>query len=61
VLKSPTLEKIWSNNVFISVGNPRVTSWFCKDELDPNFNTPFRGEGSDGVCGWKWFSDRDLR
>jgi len=43
------------------VGNPRVTSWFCKDELDPNFNTPFRGEGSDGVCGWKWFSDRDLR
>jgi len=27
----------WSDNVFISGGNPHITSRFCNDELGPKF------------------------
>jgi len=28
-VKSPTSDKTWPNNVFISGDNPYLTSWFC--------------------------------
>jgi hypothetical protein len=29
LLKSPASDRRWSDNVFISRGNPHITSWFC--------------------------------
>jgi len=36
-VKSLTSDRRWSNNVFISGGNPHLTSQFCKYELGSKF------------------------
>jgi len=41
-VKSPTSDRWWSDNVFISGGNPPITSRFCKVELDPKFQHGIR-------------------
>jgi len=35
IVKSPTSDRRWSDNVFISGGNPHLTSWFCGVVLGP--------------------------
>ncbi|KEH23235.1 hypothetical protein MtrunA17_Chr7g0243841 [Medicago truncatula] len=34
-VKSPTSDRTWSDNVFISGGNPHLTSRYCGVVLDP--------------------------
>jgi hypothetical protein len=39
VLRSPTSVARWPGYVYISEGNPHLTSRFCKDELGPKLNS----------------------
>jgi len=41
-VKSLTSVRRWLDNVFISGGNPHLTSRFCKDELGPKFQHGIR-------------------
>jgi hypothetical protein len=38
-VKSPTLDERWLEDMFISRGNPHLTSWFRKIELGPTQNS----------------------
>ncbi|AES89373.1 hypothetical protein MTR_4g073060 [Medicago truncatula] len=41
-VKSPTSDRTWPDNVFMSGGNPHLTSRFCNDELGPKLQHGIR-------------------